>query len=207
MVLKFEQCRPWNRRYTMACNICTAFLEDFLKAGIPKELEITKKIRPNSLARIVYDIGPWIHNIYKRLPWKDFEKCHRRASQISQRGRKQIEYDYLLHTATWNLLKHEVPWLEQEIKYMKLLLVEAGICKGKHVFVVMSVAQELLSYIAPRALISLHSVHDDHVHPKGLMTDVGSFTLKRVEAVEKTLFDKDDYQKEILNEPDDDLYF
>ncbi len=102
----------------MACNICTAFLEDFLKAGIPKELTITKKIRSNSLVRIVYDIAPWIQNIYRRLCWKDFEKCYDRASQISQRGRKQIEYEYLLHTATWNLLKYEVPWLEQEINYM-----------------------------------------------------------------------------------------
>ena len=191
----------------MACNVCTAFLEDFLKTGIPKELEITKKIRPNSLGWIVYDMVPWIHKIYKRLYWKDFEKCYRLASQISRRGRKQVEYDYLLYTATWNLLNHEVPWLDQEINYMKVLLVEAGICKGKHVFVVMSVAKELLSYITPRALVCLHSVHDDHVNPKGLMTDVGSFTLKQNDQDKQTLFDKDDYQKEILDEPEDDLYF
>jgi hypothetical protein len=140
--------------------------------------------------------------VYNRLRWKEFERCQELASRISSRGRKQLDYDYLLQTATWNLLKHEVPWLEQEINYMKLLLVEGGVCKGKYVFLVMSVAQELLSYIVPRALQCLHSVHDDHVNPKGLMTDLG---FKR-DMKEETLFDTDDYQKEILEEDTGDLY-
>jgi hypothetical protein len=189
----------------MSCSVCTVFLEDFLRAGISKDLEIHKKIRLNSLIRATPDLVHWIHRIYQRLSWNDFEKCQTLATRISRRGRKQSDYDYLLNTATWNLLKYEVPWLEQEINHMKLLLVEAGVCKGRHVFVVMSVAQELLSYIAPRALQCLHCVHDDHVNPKGLMTDVGSLGVKR-RRQEETLFDNDDYQREILDEITDDLY-
>jgi hypothetical protein len=205
MDVKIEPHIACSRRTIMSCNLCTVFLEDFLRAGISKDLEIHKKIRPTSLVRTTPDLVHWIHRVYKRLCWKDFEKCNEMASRISRRGRKQSDYDYLLNTATWNLLKYEVPWLDQELNYMKLLLVEAGVCKGKHVFVVMSVAQELISYIAPRALQCLHTVHDDHINPKGLMTDVGSFGVKRARH-EETLFDNDDYQREILEEITDDLY-
>ena len=196
------------RSTLMACNVCTVFLEDYLIAGLPKELEIYKKIRVKALNRIVYDFAAWIHRVFRRLAWKDFEKCQETASRISRRGRKQQEYDSLLHTAAWNLLKYEVPWLEDEISYIKLLLLEAGICKGKHVFTVMSIAQELVSHLAPKALICLHTVHDDHVNPKGLMTDVSSLTQKpKIQEKEETLYDRDDdYQKEVLAE-DDDLYF
>ena len=202
MDVKIELGIVVTRRTLMACNVCALFLEDFLRAGIPKELEIHKKIRLSSLIRATPDLVDWIHRVYNRLRWKEFERCQELASRISSRGRKQLDYDYLLQTATWNLLKHEVPWLEQEINYMKLLLVEGGVCKGKYVFLVMSVAQELLSYIVPRALQCLHSVHDDHVNPKGLMTDLG---FKR-DMKEETLFDTDDYQKEILEEDTGDLY-
>jgi hypothetical protein len=163
----------------MACTVCSNFLDDFLRAGIPKELEITKKIRLQSYLRTVPEFGQWIHRVYNRLCWKDFERSYALACRISRRDRKLVEYEYLLYTSTWNLLKHDVPWLEQEIKYMKLLLVEAGVSKGKHVFLVMSIAQELVSHIAPRALFYLHTVHTDHLYPKGLMTDLG-FTHKKV---------------------------
>jgi hypothetical protein len=205
MDVKIEPHIACTRRTIMSCNVCRVFLEDFLRAGIPKEYDIHKKIRPTALLRTIPDLVDWIYRVYKRLLWKQFETCQEIASRISSRGRKRLDYDYLLYTATWNLLKHDVPWLEQEIKHMKLLLVEAGVCRGRHVFVVMSVAQELISYIAPRALQCLHTVHDDHINPKGLMTDVGSFSSKRARQ-EETLFDDDNYQKEILEEDTDDLY-
>lgn len=186
----------------MACDVCAVFLEDFLGAGFPKDAPIHTKIRMTSLLQLTPELASWIHRVYERLSWTVLERCRTNASRIARRGRSTVDYDYLLNTATWNLLKYEVPWLENESAYIQLRLVEAGVCRGNHVVRVMSVARELLSYITPRALQCLHSVHDDHVHPKGLYTQLGS----RHEERDETLSDRDDYQKEILEEDTDDLY-
>ena len=92
---------------------------------------------------------------------------------------------------------------------MKLLLVESGCIKGKDHTKVLLGAQEYISYMLPRVILCLLSLHDDHAKPKGLMTDISSplqFKPRRQED-EDTVYDRDDdYQRAILEEDTDDLY-
>jgi hypothetical protein len=92
---------------------------------------------------------------------------------------------------------------------MKLLLVEAGCIRGKKYQQVLLTAQEYISFMLPRVILCLINIHDDHVNPKGLMTDVTTLgKFKPMQQDDKdTLYDRDDdYQKAILEEDTDDLY-
>lgn len=196
----------------MSCHICHAFLHDFLLTGIPDGIPIQKDLRKGTLPRISWTFTHWIYRVFHNLESQHLEKAQTSASLIARRGRKEIEYEYLLSTATFNFLKYEVPWLQEEEEYMTLLLMESGLLKGKNTFRLLSVVKDYLRYTTIRAIYLLKQVHDDHVNPKGLMTNLDHLVVKRQKEKEKekTLCDRDDYQKEVLVEVSldefDDLY-
>jgi hypothetical protein len=193
----------------MHCLRCQHFLEDYLCEGLPGELDILTKMRKKKYTCLIPEICHWILEFSSRVHTKQFEKAKTIANNIARRGRKQVDYEYLLSTATFNLLKYELPWIETEINYPKVRLAEEGVFHGKHANSLLFQSQEFLAYLAVSCFLLLQEVHDDHVNPKGLQTNVGSVGKKQYKKEsEETLSDRDDdYQKEILNEVDlDDLY-
>jgi hypothetical protein len=194
----------------MQCQRCGHFLEDYLGGGLPHDLDILKKMRKQKYTSLIPEICHWIQRFSSRVQTNEFKQANTLANNIARRGRKQIEYEYLLSTATFNLLKCQIPWIETELNYMKVRFAEAGVFRGKHATSLLLHSQEFLAYLAVSCFVFLQEVHDDHVHPKGLNTNVGSLTLRSKQKKEDdrdTLYDRDDdYQKEILEEDDDDLY-
>jgi hypothetical protein len=190
------------------CRKCQNFLYDYLQVGPRKELELAKQIRVKSLQRILPEFSEWCLRMNTRIGISNFDRALMTASRIAQRGRKAYEYEYLIHTATFNFLKHEHPWIMNEVDYMKLLLIEAGVVKGRERNKALTHAQDYLSFVLPRTILCLRDLHEDHVNPKGLYTDLGKLFRPKYEDFEGSSYDEDDdYQKEILEEDDiDDLY-
>lgn len=193
----------------MACTICPIFLQDFLQTGIPEKIALSKLIRKKSLSTIAQPFAEWIHRLFHKIAAADITKASKTAHQISKRGRSDIEYEFVLCCATFNLLKFEVPWLQEEETYIAIPLIESGLLKGRNAYRLMSSAKEYIGYITIRAFYFLREIHDDHVNPKGLMTNLNT-TVQYRKSIEKdeTLYDRDDdYQKDILEEVDlSDLY-
>lgn len=213
MIFKIERVGASPTITEMDCQRCKVFLEDYLSHGLHRELEIYKKMRKQSLSGLSHEIVNWILMIHCRVRSCDVEKAFQVAQRIARRGRKLAEYQYLLYTATFNFLKFEIPWLEQELDYMKVLLVSAGVFRGKNMGRLFSDAKDFIAYMTTSCLFCLFEIHDDHEHPKGLQTNVNSLSQtlsEKIEHKEETvsLYDRDDdYQKEILEEVDlGDLY-
>jgi hypothetical protein len=191
----------------MECQRCQYFLEDYLYGGLPRQLETEKKIKKREFQKVIPEVSHWILRMCNRVPKKDFEKAIHLAKNIARRGRKQFEYKYLQHTATFNLLRFEVPWIEIELKYLKVLFAEAGIFHKKNLPCYFTEIQEFIGFLTISCYLYLSEVHDDHINPKGLQTNVGG-----PKNHEETLYDRDDdYQKDILAEVSleeftDDLY-
>lgn len=194
---------------TIMCQTCQTFLYDFLRADLSKNHKLTHTIRGKSLQKTLPEFVDWCARMNNRIKEDKFKEAVETANRIARRGRSNAEYEFLIYTATFNFLKVSLPWISEELNYMKLLLVEAGCIKGKDHTKVLLGAQEYISYMLPRVILCLLSLHDDHVKPKGLMTDISSplqFKPRRQED-EDTVYDRDDdYQKAILEEDTDDLY-
>lgn len=194
----------------MSCQYCRAYLHDFLLTGIPEGIPLKKDLRKQVLPRISWLFTDWIHRISDRIEEKHFQKATSLASMIAKRGRKDIEYEYITSTATFNFLKYEVPWLQEEEEFIALLLMEYGLLKGKHQFRLVSITKDYIRYTTIRAMYILKELHEDHRKPKGLLTNLDHILPKKQKGIQKeeTLYDRDDdYQKEILEEVDfGDLY-
>lgn len=194
----------------MSCHICHCFLHDFLLTGIPEGIPLKKDLRKLVLPKIAWLFAEWIHRTLNRIEASQIQKAVNSASMIARRGRKEIEYEYLLSTATFNFLKYEVAWLQEEEEYITHLLMESGLLKGKNMFRLMTITKDYIRYTTIRAMYLLKQLHEDHVNPKGLMTNLDHILPRKreVETKEDTLCDRDDdYQKEILEEVDlGDLY-
>lgn len=190
------------------CQICQSFLEDYLLLGISKELPLTKELRMKSIRNILPELCDWVYRFYRRLPKEEFDKALGNASLIARRGRKLHDYEYLIQTATFNFLRFHLDWIASEVSYMETLLIESGFVRTKNKLGYHSNAYNYISYVVPRIILCLQDLHDDHVHPKGLNTDLSKlFKPKQKDIDSDTCFDSDDdYQKEILEEDTDDLY-
>lgn len=190
------------------CNKCQSYLYDYLPNSLEKELDLAKHIRMQAIYTILPEFVSWILKLHQTLHEAKVKDAHRTALQIARRGRKLHDYEFLIHTATFNFLKFAQPWILNEVDYMKTLVIEGGVVKGKDYTKVCSLAYDYLSCMLPRALLCLYDLHDDHVNPKGLNTDLGKlFKPKEKISDTDTCYDKDDdYMKEIL-EDGEDLYF
>ena len=191
------------------CHKCQIFLYDFLQAGLSKDHKLANQIRVKSFQKTLPEFVDWCSRMKNRIEQSKFKEAMETAHRIARRGRSDMEYEFLIQTATFNFLKFSLPWITDELNYMKVLLVEAGCIRGKKYQQVLLTAQDYISYMLPRVILCLMTLHDDHVNPKGLMTDVttpAKFKPKR-QHDEDTLYDRDDdYQKAILEEDTDDLY-
>ena len=191
------------------CQICQAFLQDFLQVGIHKDLPLANQLRMKSMRKVLPDLSDWIYRFWIRLKQEDFERASGNASLISRRGRKLHDYEYLIQTATFNFLKYHHDWISSEVSYIETLLLESGFVRSANKFGFHSNAYNYISYIVPSVIVTLKDLHGDHVQPKGLQTDLSKLYKPQKHKEEKeTCADKDDdYQKEILEEIEDDLYF
>jgi hypothetical protein len=191
------------------CHKCQSFLYDFLQAGLPRDQKLANQIRIKSFQKTLPEFVDWCARMNRRIEAEKFRDAVETANRIARRGRSNADYEFLIYTAIFNFLKVSLPWITEELNYMKLLLVEAGCIKGKDYIKVLQCAQEYISYTLPRVILCLTNVHHDHVKPKGLMTDITTlFQLPPMKQEdEDTLYDRDDdYQRAILEEDTDDLY-
>lgn len=161
----------------MTCKPCQQFLYDFLQVGLHKELALTQKIRIESLQKILPEFTEWMHSICRRITPEDYVKATVISSRIARRNRSIHEYEYIRHTATYNFLKYQIEWLNPEADYMKLLLIDSGVIRGKECCAVLRNAQDYISYIVARSIHCIHTIHDSHLHPKGLYTDTNTVFL------------------------------
>jgi hypothetical protein len=186
------------------CQKCRIFLHDFLGTGINQTLELAKYTRVKSLRLVLPELVDWIYRVYLRLSKETFQKSRQTASRIAKRNRSPLEYEYVLFTATFNMMRFEVPWLREEILYLEYFLYESGFIQyKKRCFE--NQAQNYIAYVTTRALIYLYEIHDDHVNPKGIQTPLNTPIILVPDNDQNTLVDKDDYQSAVLEE-DDDLY-
>lgn len=144
------------------CNICKYFLSDFLEVGIHQELELSKSIRMSSLRKILPELTDWIYRLAQKIPSKEFDTAVATSARIARRDRKLMEYEYILHTATFNFLKFQIKWMESEIDYIKTLLIESGFVKSKLNRGNTSMAYNYISYTVPRAILVLQDLHGNH---------------------------------------------
>lgn len=180
----------------MACQICSFFLQDFLLTGVPEGISFRKDLKINVLPRISHPFADWIHRVFRKLTHTQLKNASTLAARIAKRGRPAVEYDFVVSTATFNFLKYEVSWLQEEEEFIAISLMELGLFKGKKIANLIITARDYIRYITIKAIKCLQELHDDHLHPKGLFTNLGSRAEK-----EDTLYDRDtDYQKEILEE-------
>lgn len=168
----------------MSCPHCKSFLFDFLNPEIHKDLDLAKRLHIKRLPSIRFTLVDWIHRIFSKIKKEDFDSSLRLALCIAQRGRKAIEYEFVVSMATFRLMKAKYNWLEEEIRYIKVLLSEACIIKKCHKTVMMTYLDDYVSYITSRSLTALFTLHDDHLHPKGLYTNTNQLLHKETDTVE-----------------------
>lgn len=189
------------------CHKCRIFLYDFLQLGLHKDLELTKQIRVKSLSKALPEFVDWMLRMNEQIEMKQWKTAQETSLRIARRGRKAHDYEFLIYTATFNFLKFSHSWIGPEVDYMKSILIDAGCLKGREHSKVLRYAQDYVAFLLARSLHCLKEIHDDHTNPKGLFTDVSNkFQPKLQEEDEETCYDRDDYQREILEEDTDDLY-
>jgi hypothetical protein len=198
----------WEVAYvaTMMCRSCKIFLHDFLPFALPNDCPFLHTIHKKSFERISSELSDIFVRLSQKLFKKDFEKAWEISNRIARRGRPAQEYQALLMSSTLNLLRISNPWLSSELSHIPCLLMEAGVvrCKDRKQF--NQAIWDFINYLIPLVLRCVYEVHDDHVNPKGIYTQVGSirqYVSKEDERDKVTLYDKDDYMSEILNEADD----
>jgi len=193
---------------TMHCPHCKAFLEDFLQSDLDQKIQLKPHVRCHAVHRVLPEYIDWTLRTSQRVTHDNYTSAWKTASRIARRGRPKHEYEFLLHTATYNFLKFSETWFRQEIDYMKPLLMEAGVIKRCVDY--SDILDKYLGYMLIRSMTALYAIHEDHMKPKGLCTLVEIPTVPPVEQEEErvTLVDRDDdYQREILEEVDlSDLY-
>lgn len=192
----------------MHCPYCKAFLEDFLQADLDRKLEIQPHIRCQAIHRVLPEFLDWTLRTSQRVTYGNYTSAWKTASRIAKRGRPKHEYEFLLHTATYNFLKFSETWFRDEVDYVKPLLMEAGIIKQCKSY--SDILDKYIGYMLVRSMTALYAIHNDHLEPKGIYTMIEIPTTPPVEQQEEqeTLVDRDDdYQREILDEVDlSDLY-
>lgn len=161
----------------MICPYCSQFLMDFLPLAIHQNVDLYEKIKHQHTKKISHSLVTWIFHIQKKLHPDDFQKAFENASKIARRDRKAWEYDLLIHTAITNFMKFRLDWLTDEIDYMKIILVECSFIKSSSSFYAMKYAQDYIAYIVGKSLMQLRLMHQDHLQPKGLDTNISTTIL------------------------------
>ncbi len=172
--------------YQQMCIQCKQFLADFLEQGISKQLALSKELNMKALRRLLPELTDWMYRFYLRLPSEELDKAMLISARIARRERSLLDYEYLIHTATFNLLKYEVKWIKSEISYMETLLLEGGFVRPNP-FGHLTKAYDYLSYTVPRVILVLQDLHEDHTNPKGLFTDTNKHYFPRNQSLGKSL--------------------
>jgi hypothetical protein len=194
----------------MTCKSCHLFVQDFLPFALSRDHPLYPKIRSKNLGKIASELSEILIRISHTLPKKEYEKAWQTSNRIARRGRPAFEYEAVLNLSTLNLLKFSHPWISAELSSVPYLLMEMAVVRSKDRKGVQRETWDYLNYLIPVVLRCIYEIHDDHMNPKGIYTNVGSMIQARRytnEDDKATLYDRDDdYQKEILEEDDDDLY-
>lgn len=191
---------------TMTCKSCRLFVQDFLPFALSRDHPLYPKIRRKNLEKVAPELSEILIHISHKLSKKEYEKAWQTSSRIARRGRPLFEYEAVLNSSTLNLLKFSHPWISTELSTVPYLLMEMAVVKSRDRRGSQPETWDYLNNLVPIVLRCIYEIHDDHVNPKGIYTKVGSM-VQVVNAAknddEITLYDRDDYMSEILNEADD----
>lgn len=181
------------------CSICQQFLSDFVETGLPSADPMAKLLQVKNLTKQTSELVRWFLSLYQRIPQRDFDEAYTTASRIAKRGRGDIEYQILIYTSTTNLLSHKFPWIQTEMEYLKVLLVEEGVFQDRerNWRWRLQMANGYFRYMIPRVLLVLQDLHRDHCVGKKATDPIAVWKADD----EGSCADTDDYQKEILNDP------
>lgn len=182
------------------CSICHQFLSDFVETGLPPADPMSKLLHLKNLTKQTSELVRWFLSLYQRIPQRDFEEAYTTASRIAKRGRGEMEYQILIYTSTTNLLIHKFPWIQTEMEYPKILLVEEGVFQDRerNWRWSLQMANGYFRCMIPRVLLLLQELHRDHSIAK--IERDGLIAVWKSDD-EASCADTDDYQKEILNDP------
>lgn len=161
----------------MSCSYCSQYLMDYLPMAIHQNLDLHGKLKHKHSKKIVPSLVSWIFHIQKKLLSDHFHQAYANASKIARRDRSQWDYDLLIHTAVTNFMKLRLDWLTDEMDYMKIILVENSFIQSSSSFYAMKYAQDYIAYILPKSLLLLKDLHKDHIHPKGIDTNISKTTF------------------------------
>ncbi len=178
------------------CMRCRSFICDFIQTGIPPTIPFSKDVRKRMSPEAIRLVSEWIHRMFEKIPKDSLDKAKETASRIAQRGRPLSEYTLLLQSSTFNFLTFECMWLSKEVQFLQTHLLELNLFKGRHYPTLLHTAWSYIAYMTILLLPALHEIHFEHSYKKPYVADETT-----------TVADKDDYQKDILNEVDlSDLY-
>ena len=149
----------------MSCIYCKKFLSDFLETGIHRDLLLAKRIRHTSITKVLPELTDWMYRIYMMIPTHEFEKAIMTSSKIARRDRTQFEYEYVLHTATFNFLKLRLPYLSSEVDYITTVLLENRFLHSSRSSGSILYIYDYISYTMPRVILQLNGLHVDHEVP------------------------------------------
>lgn len=133
-------------------------------------------------------------------------------NRIAQRERSFLEYDFLIQNAIYNCLRANIPWIQNEVKYIIPFLLEAGLFKSRRFITAKHLAECYIGFILPKMIEILPSLHKDHVQPQGLNTNLSHLPTYSIHTSNNNIViygenhviqDKDDYMSEILNNNED----
>ena len=196
------------------CPHCYIFLKDFIESGIHPQLSLAKDFRPHVLCRITPEFVPWCTRFIERLSFFDVNFAKTAAHRIAQRERSSLEYDFLIQNAIYNCLRANIPWIQNEVKYIIPLLIEAGLFKSKKYVTAKHLVECYIGFVLPKMIDFISELHTDHAKPKGLLTNLTQLPTYSIHTPNNiviygenhVIHDKDDYMSEILND-DNDLTF
>ena len=170
------------------CRVCKQFLSDFLETGIHKELDLSNYIRISSLRSILPELTEWIYRFYQKVSPEEFSMALITSARIARRERNALDYEYLIHTATFNFLKFQLKWIDSEVDYIKSLLIESGFIRTRHKQGNTNKAYDYISYTVPRSILMIQDIHKNHVESQGLMTDLSNLYAPRQDIIEDELY-------------------
>ena len=191
------------------CPHCRYFLSDYIESGIHPTLPVYKELRPQIIRRVLPEFVNWAFRFLERISYFELNCARNSALCISQRGRSNLDYDFLIQNAMYNNLSLNIPWIKKEFNYILPILLEAGLLKSKKYGPAKRSAESYVAFVIFKLTEILPEVHADHVSPKGLYTNLSHLSSYSPQPILNsanlsneriTLRNKDDYMSEILED-------
>lgn len=161
----------------MNCQKCYGYIQDYIHLGVPHTLTFRQYLNLKHSQKVFDFLAKSCLEIKNRLTVEEYNKAVLTASRIARRGRNLLDYSFLIQTAILNFLRFEIPWFRKEIDVIKCYLIEEGFIRHKVSYYALKAADEYLCFMFPQLLGIIFIIHNDHMNPKGLHTDVHNSIL------------------------------